>query len=231
MRGFKPLVSLVWTAKPTQIIRRFSQEPPLVLPTKVFDRHDLMMSEFQDCQQMAYFSRTEQSVLELFRDYGDRMPAEVLGDLTEALLQHQVDLTQDFNLKVAPVFAAYIGKMTRDHGLHFGRVLRDFILMEIDSPMIWDALWNTYRIQKMHRYIPVEILCEAVTNACLGKMRPLEFFESALPVLSKHRHRLTEEQLDALLDGLRNIQVDPHLQSKNLLGYFNRDVPFLAKTH
>jgi hypothetical protein len=214
------------------LARRFSTEKPVVLPTKVFDRHDLLMTEFEDCQSMALHAFSENRVLELFQDYGDRMPAEVLGDLSESILAHKVHLSQEFNKKVAPIIAAYISKMTRDHSWHFGRMLRDFALMEIDSPMIWDALWNTYRIENMHRYIPISILCDTIINIAAGKMRPLELFETALPVLSKHRHRLSEEQLDALLESLQQIQAEePRFQTKNLLGYFEREAPTLAKSH
>lgn len=232
MKGLFPLVGRVRSVGGRVVARGFSTQQPQAMPTRVFDRHDLLFEEFSDCQNMAYNAYTQQRVFKVFQDYGDRMPAEILGDVTDAILAHQVDLTEEFNIKVAPIMAAYISKMTRDHSLHFGRILRDLALMEIDSPLLWDAVWHTYRTQAMQRYIPIAILCDIIINIAAGKMRPFELFETALPVLSKHRHRLSEEQLDALLEGLQRIQVEePGLQTKNLLGYFEQEAPTATKSH
>ena len=187
--------------------RRFCQVP-LQMPQRIYQKQDFLFEDYLSIQSFTMFANSEPQILEIFRKYGPKMPIEVLGDLTETILASQIDLSQSFNDKCAPIIAAYILKMNKDHSLTFGRILRDFALMEINSPLIWQALLEVFIEQRMWRYIPVELLVDAVINFSLGSFAPRQFIQEALPVIYTHRYRVHEAQMAELLNALDRLKFD-----------------------
>lgn len=201
------LISKPYFSIPCLSFKRFS-EVPLQIPQRIYERQDFLFEDYTHIQSSTIYANSEEQILEIFRKFGPKMPVEILGDLTETILASQIDLSQKFNQKCAPIIAAYILKMTRDHSLTYGRILRDFALMEINSSLIWDALLKVFVEQRMHRYVPVELLVDTAINFSLGEFAPRQFFQEALPVIYAHRYRITESQMSELLDALDRLKFD-----------------------
>ena len=212
--------------------RKFT-ESAVKLPQRVFERYEFLKENYYDIETQAVFCTNEEKVLDFFREHGLRVPVDVLADLTDNIIVSQVDLSDHFNKECAPIIAEYILKMNRDHSLTFGRLLKNFAFMEIDSPLIWDALLKTFKQERMYRYVPVELLAETFINLSLNKNPPQEILKVIIPILYDHRHSLDNDRLELLLEALERLRLKEYgslfeLQSQEFPNEGNISNPHLG---
>ena len=192
----------------TKLLQKRFTEFTIPLPQRVYEQWEFSMEVCSELETQAMFCNDEESIINFFNINGPRVPLKVIATIIENITVSQVDLTQKFEKTCAPVIAEYIMKMNKDHSLTYGRLLKDFAFMDINSPMIWNALIHTFKHQRMYRYVPVDIMADTFCNFSLNESSPVEILKTILPILYQHRYRLDQERLDLLVEALERLKMD-----------------------
>ena len=189
--------------------KRFS-EVQIQLPPRIFEEKDFLHEDYLSLEGELIRCGNEKEVVHFFKTKGHKIPVELLSQITEKIVRSQMDLTQQFNQECAPIIAEYILKMNKDYSLTYGRLLKDFAFMDINSPIIWDALLTTFNKEKMFRYVPIPLLAEAFISFSMNADPPKEVLKMIIPVLYGHRYRLNSETLDQIIKGLNRLKNDEY---------------------
>lgn len=195
-----------FTKKSSACFRFFSIEQ-VQLPQKLFEKQDFLAENYNEIMHYAIYANSEDKILELFKNFGSRMPIDVVADVTDSIVFSQIDLSQRFNEKCVPIICSYLQKINRDNSLSFGRMMSNFALMEINSPVLWETIFKVFADQKMERYIPIDLLAGIMIHFSMWKNPNRHIFDVVMPVLILHRFRLNSAASHDLVKAMDRIDL------------------------
>ena len=171
---------------------RFSEEQP-IFPKTLRTAEEQTFAEMMYLERELVYCNNQQKIIDYVEKYKSWFNDEHIAQITQNIVDFQIQLDEEFNVKVAPVMAHYISLMDREHSRCFGHVLKNLALLEIKSPELWKPIVEVFYKERMVRYIPIDLLTEAFIFFDHWERPPYRLLNEIAPVIKKHRLRIPEE--------------------------------------
>ena len=175
------------------------------MPAKIRESHEYLRQDFLDLSHHIISLMNQKDVLTFLRENGHLLNDSLIALLSNIIVEHHIYLEEEFNAVAVPILCYYIAKMTRDHSLAFGTIMKNFSVTEINSPALWETIGQVYNTQRMYRYVVLQDLTDTAINFSLWQKPPMKFFELTVPVLIKHRLRIPDDKKEQLIQGIEKI--------------------------